>query len=102
MLRLILGGIALATVGYGVKKYIEDDFKDSIEDKIQDGIFKVVDSLDQFEEKMGLNEYSFSKKDIQELKELKESGKLDQFGDTFNDITDLMISSSTQSSIEKS
>ena len=36
MLRLILGGIALATVGYGVKKYIEDDINIStfFDDKV--------------------------------------------------------------------
>jgi len=68
MLRLILGAVALGATGYGVGKLlVDDDFRDSVKDKIQDGAFKAVDGLDWLEEKMGLNEYSFSKKDVEEL-----------------------------------
>ena len=53
MLRLILGGIALATVGYGVKKYIEDDIDRAIafdEQMIKLGQ-KAVEVVDNLEDK---------------------------------------------------
>jgi len=97
MIPLILGAVALGATGYGVNKLITDeDFRDSIKDKIQDGAFKAADGLDWLEEKMKLNEYTFSKEDIEELQEFKKSGKLDEFGDTFNDITNFILSSSMQ------
>ena len=53
MLRLILGGIALATVGYGVKKYIEDDIDRSIafDEKMLELGQKAVEVVDNLEEK---------------------------------------------------
>ena len=97
MIPLILGAVALGATGYGVNKLITDaDFRDSIKDKIQDGAIKATDGLDWLEGKMKLNEYTFSKEDIEELKEFKESSKLDEFGDTFNDITNFILSSSMQ------
>ena len=53
MLRLILGGIALATVGYGVKKYIEDDIDRSIafDEKMLELGQKAVEVVDSLEEK---------------------------------------------------
>jgi hypothetical protein len=53
MLKLILGGIALATVGYGVKKFIEDDINIStfFDDKVLILGQKAVEVVDNLEEK---------------------------------------------------
>jgi len=53
MLRLILGSIALATVGYGVKKYIKDDIDRSIafDEKMLELGQKAVEVVDNLEDK---------------------------------------------------
>jgi hypothetical protein len=55
MLPLILGAVALGTVGYGVKKCLTDeDCIDNVKDKIQDGAFWAYEGIEKVEEKMGL------------------------------------------------
>ncbi len=69
MLPLVLGGVALATVGYGVKKYIADeDFRLDVNDKIQDGLIKGYEGIEWVEEKMGLNEVIITKEEQENQK----------------------------------
>ncbi len=83
MLPLILGGVALATIGYGVGKILtDDDFRDDVKDKIQDFAMKGYEELEKVEEKFGLNTYEFSSKE-----EVDETVKLaQQFLDGLNQI----------------
>ena len=58
MLRVILGVVALGATGYGVSKLlVDDDFRDNVKEKIQDGAFKAYDGVEKLEEMMGLNEF---------------------------------------------
>ena len=60
MLRVILGTVALGSVGYGIKKCLTDeDCIDNLKDKIQDVAMKGFEGIETLEEKMGLNEYRF-------------------------------------------
>ena len=62
MLPIILGAVAVGTVSYGVNKLIKDeDFRDNIKDKIQDGAFKAYDTIESFENKYNLNSISLDK-----------------------------------------
>jgi len=55
MIPVILGAVALGATGYGVKKLLTDeDFRDDVKDKIQDGALKACDGIEWAEEKMGL------------------------------------------------
>jgi len=77
MLPLILGGVALATIGYGIGKILtDDDFRDDVKDKIQDFAMKGYEGLEKVEEKFGLNTYEFSSKE--EADETDENVKLAQ------------------------
>jgi len=53
MLPFLIGGVALAATGYGVKKYLESD--ENCE-KVQEALFKGCDWLDEVSEK---SEYFF-------------------------------------------
>jgi hypothetical protein len=67
MLPVILGVVALGATGYGVRKLlVDDDFRDNVKEKIQDGAFKAYDGIEKLEEMMGLNEYSFTKEEVSE------------------------------------
>lgn len=57
MIPLVLGGIALATVGYGVKKYCEADGKGC--DALTDTLLDFSDKMEDLEEKLGFKDYSF-------------------------------------------
>ncbi len=59
MIPLVLGGIALATVGYGVKKYCEADGKGC--DALTDTLLDFSDKMEDLEEKLGFNDYSFKR-----------------------------------------
>ena len=64
MLPLILGAVALSAIGYGVGRILTDDnFRDDVKDKIQDIALKGYESIENLEEKMGLNEYRFTDDD---------------------------------------
>ena len=55
MLPVILGAVALGTVGYGVKKCLSDEeCVDNAKDKIQDLLISGYEGLEKIEEKMGL------------------------------------------------
>ncbi len=57
MIPLVLGGIALATVGYGVKKYCENDGKGC--EVLTEGLIDLADMMEDLEAKLGLNDYSY-------------------------------------------
>ena len=59
MIPLVLGGIALATVGYGVKKYCEADGKGC--DTLTDTLLDFSDKMEDLEEKLGFKDYSFKR-----------------------------------------
>lgn len=48
MVPLIIGGVALAATGYGIKKFLEND---SNQDKVEDALMKGYDWLDEAEQK---------------------------------------------------
>jgi len=75
MLPFIIGGVALATIGYGINKCLNDeDCVDNIKDTISNGAMKAYEGIEKLEEKMGLNEYTFTK---------EEAGELALFGSLF-------------------
>jgi hypothetical protein len=68
MLPFIIGGVALATIGYGINKCLNDeDCMDNIKDTISNGAMKAYEGIEKLEEKMGLNEYTFTKEEAGEL-----------------------------------
>ncbi|MDF1875212.1 hypothetical protein JHD48_05665 [Sulfurimonas sp. SAG-AH-194-I05] len=61
MLPVILGAVALGTVGFGIKKCMEDEAcLDSLKDKVQDGVFALADAQDKVEEYFNLNAVTLS------------------------------------------
>lgn len=56
MLRVIIGSVTLAAIGYGVKKCNEAD---SCSEAIEDGVLALAEATDNLEDKLGLNEWSF-------------------------------------------
>ena len=78
MLPLILGAVALGAAGLGVHKYNnDDDFKESINEKIETVAFAGADGINWIEDKFKLNEYEFSKEDVEELKSSQRTEKND-------------------------
>ena len=60
MLPVILGTVALGTIGYGIKKCLNDEnCTDVAKDKISDGAEALYRGIEKLEEKMGLNEFEF-------------------------------------------
>ena len=73
MLRIILGAVALGATGYGVNKLLKDeDFRDDVKDKIQDGALKACDGIEWAEEKMGLYDEPVSLSEVR--KEYADAG----------------------------
>ena len=67
MIPIILGAVALGAVSYGINKCMNDEnCMDDIKDKISDSAMRAYEGIEKLEEKMGLNEYSFSKDEIDE------------------------------------
>ncbi len=82
MLPVVIGGVALAIVGYGVKKYIDDeDFKWEVDDKIYNGIAGSVDGLTWLEEKMGLDPFEEHNRRIDEALESIETSTTETIGE---------------------
>ena len=55
MIPIIIGGVALAAVGYTIKECItNEECSDNIKDKIQDVAIKGYEGIERLEEKMGL------------------------------------------------
>lgn len=78
MIPVVLGTVALGAVGYGVSKLITDDeFRDYAKDKVQDGTFKIYESIELLEDKIGLNDFSIDKDEFND--ENIEVSKLNQF-----------------------
>ena len=56
MLPFILGGVALTAIGYGLKSHCEKDGKGC--EELADGLLWISDRMEDFEDKMGLNEWT--------------------------------------------
>lgn len=58
MLPFIVGGVALATAGYGLKKYCESNGAGC--DEFNDGLVWISDRMEDLEDMLGMNEYHFN------------------------------------------
>lgn len=64
MLPLIIGAVALSAIGYGVGKILtDDDFRDEVKEKIQEGAIKGYELIEKVEEKLGLYDYDLTDDD---------------------------------------
>jgi len=60
MLPLILGAVALTAIGYGVKILVDDEFRDELKDRIEEGAIKGYELIEKVEEKLGLYDYDLT------------------------------------------